>query len=188
MSKNNGIKHHSEYQFRRPLYVKNNKRQPFYLTTVDFWPDTLLSRTQQVRNSMIRLTIIHRYIHFLNMYIPDWSSVRFEPASKMDASSEDFDILVFGYLVICLFIFLVCFITFSLFFCVICLGFSIEDLKCCCHKAHKAFQYEECQLKAIETGIILLIHQLTPSLSRGWAKKRALTFLSLEAISWARVL
>ena len=97
------------------------------------------------------------------MYISDRSPVRFEPASKMDASNENFDILAFGYLVISLLIFLVCFILFSIFFCFICLGFSTEDLKCCCHKAHKAFEYEECQLKAIETGMILLIHQLAAS-------------------------
>jgi hypothetical protein len=114
------------------------------------------------------------------MYLPGRSSVRFEPASKMDASNEDFDILVFGYLVICLLIFLVCFIAFSIFFCVICLGFSIEDLKCCCHKAHKAFEYEEYQLKAVETGMILLIHQLAALIFGSFSRivnKRSLEFL-----------
>ena len=98
----------------------------------------------------------------------------------MDASNEDFDILVFVYLVICLLIFLVCFIAFSIFFCVICLGFSTEDLKCCCHKADKAFEYEECQLKAIETGMILFIHQLAASLFHSFRRivnKRSLEFL-----------
>ena len=113
-------------------------------------------------------------------YISDRSPVRFEPASKMDASNEDFDILAFGYLVISLLIFLVCFILFSIFFCFICLGFSTEDLKCCCHKAHKAFEYEECQLKAIETGMILLIHQLAASFFGSFSRivnKRPLEFL-----------
>ena len=116
----------------------------------------------------------------MNTYLPGRSSVRFEPAFKMDASNEDFDILVFGYLVICLLIFLVCFIAFSIFFCVICLGFSIEDLKCCCHKAHKAFEYEEYQLKAVETGMILLIHQLAALIFGSFSRivnKRSLEFL-----------
>lgn len=41
-----------------------------------------------------------------------------------DASIEDF---VTGYLVVCLFLFLISFLVFSIFLCVICLGYSIHD-------------------------------------------------------------
>ena len=40
------------------------------------------------------------------------------------ASIEDF---VTGYLVVCLFLFIISFFVFSIFLCVICLGYSIHD-------------------------------------------------------------
>ena len=39
-----------------------HKIQQFHLTTVYFWPKTLFFRTQQVRNSMTQLTLIHIHI------------------------------------------------------------------------------------------------------------------------------
>ena len=40
-----------------PDVMSIQTRQQFHLTTVDFWPKTLLFRTQQVRNSMIQLIL-----------------------------------------------------------------------------------------------------------------------------------
>ena len=44
--------------FWGPGIMSTHKRQQFHLTTVHFWPKTLLFRTQQVRNSMTQLTLV----------------------------------------------------------------------------------------------------------------------------------
>ena len=79
--------------------------------------------------------------HVLNLYIPDRSSVRFEPTYKMDASNENFDILVFVYMLVFLLTFLFFSLVFSISFCFICLGYSIENLGCCCHQSKDLRQF-----------------------------------------------
>ena len=79
----------------------------------------------------------------MNLYIPNRSSVRFEPTYKMDASNENFDILSFVYMLVFLITFLFFFLVFSISFCLACLGFSVDYFGCC----HKASEFEEYQLK-----------------------------------------
>ena len=50
--------------FWGPGIMSIHKRQQFHFTTVDFWPNTLLLRTQQVSNSMTQLTLLCRHIDY----------------------------------------------------------------------------------------------------------------------------
>ena len=79
-----------------------HKRQQFHLTTVDFWPKTLLFRTKQVRNSMTQLTLtcMHivyydftttKVIIFILFSVVPWRLLKWCHVSKISISKISFN-------------------------------------------------------------------------------------------------